>query len=126
MICGNNKTLTYMNFIRYIDRLERIDRMIQLRSTGSPVDFAKRLDISKRQLFRTLEILKDYGAPISYSRSLGSFYYDDPTFEIQILFSMKFINEKEIIDIYGGSKFNFPQCYFLAINKANLTVQFSA
>lgn len=116
-----------MNFIRYIERFQRVDHLIRQKATGSPDELANRLHLSKRQLFRIIETLKDYGAPIDYSRSLKTFYYLDKNFEIKINFSIQLINEDETVNIYGGYVLEkWFQCYFLAMCPSNLTVQFSA
>jgi len=88
--------------------------------TGDPEEFATKLDISKRQLFRIIEELKDYGAPIEYNRSLRTFYYKDADFEIRVNFSMQFITELDEKEIFGGSySRNMLPCHFLALNKTN-------
>ncbi len=89
-----------MNFIKQIERIHRVVNEIDQRITGSPEEFSSKLNISKRQLFRILEELKDYGAPIEYNRSLKTFYYKDEDFEIKVSFSMQFITEEEERDIF--------------------------
>lgn len=91
-----------MNLIRKIERIERLDKHLKGRMTGSPAELARKLNISKRQLFRTIEELKDYGAPIAYSRSLRTFYYTKEDFEIKTNFSIQFITERDAKYIYGG------------------------
>lgn len=61
-----------MEFIRII---QRMDRLIQLKSTGSPEDFASRLSISERSLYNYLGVMKELGAPLRYSRIYGSYEY---------------------------------------------------
>ena len=106
-----------MNFIKQIERIDRVDKHIKRRSTGTPEEFAAKLNISKRQLFRMIEKLKDYGAPIGYSRTLNTFYYKDNNFEMKVNFTMQFITEQDKKEIYGGfiSKKIFS-CHFLARN----------
>lgn len=106
-----------MNFIKQMERIERVDKHIKQKSTGKPEEFAARLNISKRQLFRIIEELKDFGAPIEYSRSLRTFYYIEKGFEIKVYFSMQFVTDQENKNIFGGfiSK-NLFQCHFLALN----------
>lgn len=100
-----------MNYIQKIERIERLDKHLKRRMTGSPDELARKLNISKRQLFRTIEELKDYGAPIEYSRSLRTFYYTKEDFEIKTHFSIQFITDGEKKYIFGG---NFLNKYFRA------------
>lgn len=61
----------------FIEILKRMDRMIRMRSTGSPEDFAGRLSISERSLYNYLAVMRDLGAPLEYSRTLESYYYQE-------------------------------------------------
>jgi len=101
-----------MNFIKQIERVKRINQLIKHRNTGRPEVFAKKLNISRRQLYNTIELLKDYGIKIQYDRVLESFYYIDNE-NISIDFSIKILAENEEKTIYAGS--------FL---KKNASVQF--
>jgi hypothetical protein len=63
-------------FVKTIDKLQRIDRMINLKATGSPKDLAKRLCISQSTLYEYLLILKQtFHAPLEYCRFRKSYYY---------------------------------------------------
>jgi len=95
-----------MNFTRKIEKIKQLDEHLKLRATGNPDEFCTILNISKRQLFRIIEELKDYGAPIAYSRSLRTFYYKENDFEIKISFSFRFITDQEERNIYGGYNSN--------------------
>ncbi len=64
-----------MGFIEQIERLERLSKLIEKESTGTPHDLANHLSVSKRQLFYHLDLLRDLGAPISYSRKSETYYY---------------------------------------------------
>ncbi|MEO1587302.1 MAG: HTH domain-containing protein [Bacteroidota bacterium] len=65
-----------MSISRYIDRLGRMDALIRRKATGSPKSFAQKLDISVSTLYEYLAVLKDFGAPVSYSRGCRSFVYE--------------------------------------------------
>ena len=49
-----------MNFIKQIERIKMINQLIKLKNTGSPDKFALKLGISRKQLYNTIELLKDY------------------------------------------------------------------
>lgn len=112
-----------MNFIRQIERIERVDKFIKHKSTGDPKVFAAKLNISKRQLFRIIEELKDFGAPIAYSRALNSFYYTENGFEIKVHLSILFITDQEEKNIIGGNiSKKMIQCQIMALTTNNLVL----
>lgn len=65
-----------MSTTDYFKVLKRMDRLIYLKATGSPEDFASRLAVSKRSLFNYLSVMKELGAPIRYSRNFESYIYN--------------------------------------------------
>ncbi|GAA3650303.1 hypothetical protein [Flavivirga jejuensis] len=61
---------------KYINRVEQLDQLIRLESTGTPEECAKKLNISKRSLYVLIDELKtDFKCPIAYSRSKRSYIY---------------------------------------------------
>ncbi|NVJ47059.1 MAG: hypothetical protein HWE07_08015 [Cytophagia bacterium] len=58
-----------------IKRIERLHNLIRLKATGSPKHCARRLEISERQLYNTLELMKELGGPIYFDRQIGSYCY---------------------------------------------------
>lgn len=62
--------------MKYIDRLEVIDRLIKFKSTGTPSQLARRLDVSERVVHRYLSFMRSKGAPIAYCRYRSSYYYE--------------------------------------------------
>lgn len=58
-----------------INRAERIHWFIRNECTGTPHEFAKKFNLSRRQLHNLLEDFKDFGAEIKYDRSKESFCY---------------------------------------------------
>ena len=57
--------------------LQRMDRMIRMRSTGNPEEFASRLGVSERSMYNYLTLLKELGAPLRYSNLNDSYIYLD-------------------------------------------------
>jgi predicted DNA-binding transcriptional regulator YafY len=74
---------------RSVERLNRINRLIRIKATGPPKEFAGRLGISERTLYETLELMKSLGAPIKYSRFRESYHYEEDG-EFCIRFLRKF------------------------------------
>lgn len=64
-----------MNLFTQINKLEQIHFHIEHKSTGRPKEFARRLRISERTLFRLLGVLKDYGVEIEYNRLRSTYEY---------------------------------------------------
>ncbi|MCI4667043.1 MAG: hypothetical protein MRZ79_02705 [Bacteroidia bacterium] len=64
-----------MNLEKYKFRLEQIDQLIRMRSTGSPKAFSKKLGLSESQLYRILDAMKALNAPISYCKYRQTYYY---------------------------------------------------
>jgi len=58
-----------------INRAERIHRLIRNESTGTPCQFAEKVNLSRRQLYNLLDEFKDFGAEIKYDRTKESFFY---------------------------------------------------
>lgn len=72
-----------MNLLTIYTRINRVHYLISLEETGTPERFAKKLQISRRQLYYDLKLLKDLNAEIKYCRSKETFYYENP-FEFKI------------------------------------------
>lgn len=66
-----------MSYIDYLLLLERIHYHIEHKSTGPAGDFARRLGISERTLYRILAEMRDMGAIINYHADRGSFIYEN-------------------------------------------------
>jgi len=65
-----------MRLTTRINLLMRIHSLIKRKGTGTPIQFARRLDISRATLFRLLRDLKDdFEAPIQYCKSRQSYFY---------------------------------------------------
>ena len=75
-----------MNYYDTNLRLYDIYKDILNRKKGTPDDFAKRYNISRRTLYYILEEMKIRGADIKFSRINNSFYFNnDFEFKIKIL-----------------------------------------
>lgn len=67
-----------MTTLDILRRLQRMDQLIRLKATGSPLDFAAKLEISKSKLYNDLQALRDLGAEISFCKDCGSYFYKHP------------------------------------------------
>jgi predicted DNA-binding transcriptional regulator YafY len=67
-------------------RLSRIDSLIRIKGTGTPSELAEKIGISERSMYEYLRLMKDFGAPVLYSRQRKSYYYKvDGRFTISFL-----------------------------------------
>lgn len=60
-----------------IQRLRKIDDLISRKNTGTPLELSKKLKVSERCVRNYVNILKDLGAPISYSRKNCTYFYKE-------------------------------------------------
>ncbi len=67
-----------MNFLECIKRIERLDYLIRLEITGNPIELAEYFNLSERQIYRLIELMKNLGAEIVYSKYKQSYIYVKP------------------------------------------------
>ncbi|MDR2585823.1 MAG: HTH domain-containing protein [Prevotellaceae bacterium] len=77
-----------MKFFIFVEKLSMLDKLIRQERTGTPCEFAERLSISRSTLYEIIDELRSRGMEIKYSRSLGSFYYDNDM-ALDIRFAIK-------------------------------------
>lgn len=63
---------------KYTERLRRADRLIRQESTGTPKEFAHKLNISESHLYGFLDELKMMGLPLVYSKTKLTYFYTRP------------------------------------------------
>jgi predicted DNA-binding transcriptional regulator YafY len=90
-----------MNAIQKLERLKRINELIIAEGTGSPAEFSRKHGISRSQLRRDIEYLKDLGAKISYSKLRETYYYRNKPI-LKISLNVQIINKAGTQTIYGG------------------------
>lgn len=87
-----------MKIFEQIYRLQRIDQLIRMESTGCPQELANKLEISVSTLYELLNCLKQFGAKIYYNRVKISYAYEEPT---ELIFK---IEKKKLSKVIGGFK----------------------
>lgn len=65
-----------MTFIEKLQQIKRLDNLIRRRATGTPGELAVRLDLSERQVYNIIKILKEMDAPVAYSTGESTYYYE--------------------------------------------------
>ena len=91
-----------MKILEQLERLKYIHQLIENEQTGTPDDFAEKLHIGKRHLFRMLDELRLLGLPIEYNATLKTYYYSR-TCSFSIDFNLEVLSEQEMLDISGGT-----------------------
>ena len=66
-----------MSVIKYLERLKRMDALIRRNATGSPENFADRMNLCRSALMKNLCEMKKMGAPISYCKQRQTYYYKE-------------------------------------------------
>ncbi len=102
-----------------INRLQQIDKLIRLNCTGNAQEFAKKLNLSRRQVYNIIESLKDMGLAIEYNRHIGSFVYTKP-YKINITFEITELPEHEAMRVKAG--FIVKNNFFANNNNAKTVV----
>jgi predicted transcriptional regulator len=93
-----------MNFEKLAERINKAHQLILEEKTGTPNEFAKKLKICRSQLYNLIDNLKEFDAPIKYSKKINSFHYTK-SFDLELKYSLKIIQEDEKKEIFGGINF---------------------
>ncbi len=91
---------------KQIGRLKKMLRLIKKQKTGTPKEFAHTLRVSRRQMYRDIQQLKELGAPITYNKNVESFCYKKENFSIELDFSLRFLSDDEE---------KMPECFFMLL-----------
>jgi Predicted transcriptional regulator len=63
-----------MNYEDFLKRMIYLKELIEKERTGTPEELANKLHISKSSVYRSINLLKNVGIPVDYSRAKGSYY----------------------------------------------------
>lgn len=88
-----------MPVLKYLVRLSRMNELIRRKATGTPEEFASKMNMSRSALMRELSELKNLNAPIQFDHDRQTYYYNEEgTFE----FGFKRISEVQMQKEVGG------------------------
>jgi DNA-binding Lrp family transcriptional regulator len=90
-----------MEFLRQIERLQLLNKLVREQRTGSPEELAERLGVSRAKLYMILDELKDEGVCIRFNKRINSFVYEDCK-GIHLQFSFQVLHPVEEEVITGG------------------------
>lgn len=93
-----------MKNLKTLERIQQMHNLIINENTGTPKELADLMQISKRTVQLLIELLKDYNAPVCYSRSRKTYYYLED-FDLQVSISVNVLTNNEVIQVFGGSYF---------------------
>ncbi|MFC5284504.1 hypothetical protein [Pedobacter alpinus] len=60
--------------LQLFNRIEQVDFLISSKSTGKPKEFAKKIGLSERSLYDTINLMKKLGAPILYCKQKKTYF----------------------------------------------------
>ena len=93
-----------MKTLKQIERLRKANKLIRQQNTGTPAEFASKLHVSERELYRLIEYLKEVDARISYSRNSNTYYYKED-FDLLVSIKIQVLVREEVKTIYAGCSF---------------------
>ena len=79
-----------MDFQKQAERINKAHQLILEERTGTPKEFAEKLKISRSQLYNLIDNLKEYQAPIKYSKKSNNFYYSK-LFHLELKYTLTVI-----------------------------------
>jgi len=99
-----------MTFIERLKKIEQIDQLIRLKTTGNMSKFSCKIKLSERQTWRYIDDLKGMGAEIEYSKESDSYVYKN-AFNYNLG-----VGKKELRKIKGG--------FFYSLTKSGRLIQY--
>lgn len=90
-----------MEFIKQLERIQLLNKLVRQERTGSPETLAKRLGVSRSKLYLMLEELRDQGVEIRFSKKMDSFVYKNCG-GIDVQYSIRILKEHETVNIMAG------------------------
>jgi hypothetical protein len=84
----------------FIVKVHRMNNLISRGATGTPREFASRLNVAESTLYNYINCLKyDFNAPVAYCRYRRTYYYKNRG---NILMGFTSLSKKEIVKLKGG------------------------
>lgn len=73
-----------MKIYTQIERINRLNLLIRREATGTPLQLAEKLNVSKATVNRLIRELKDMGAPIVYCKYSQSYKYTETDYNFEL------------------------------------------
>jgi hypothetical protein len=100
-----------MKLFEYLERISKVHKLVSVQKTGTPEEFASQLGVSRTSLYELLDELRLRGAPIAYSKSARTFFYQQP-YDISISCRMRPLTLSEEVESTGGANFSDGILFF--------------
>lgn len=100
-----------MKAFEQLERLKRMNRLIKDEITGTPEEFATLLGVSPSHLYRCIDEIKELGAPVNFSRSRRTYYYEYE-FDLKVSYSIQLITKEIAKNVIGGFSLNNASLLF--------------
>lgn len=59
----------------FIERFQKIDKLIQKKATGNATELAQKIGVSRRTIIEFIAVMKQLGAPIYFDKYKNSYSY---------------------------------------------------
>jgi biotin operon repressor len=109
-----------MKVFEYLDRISMMHKLVLRQRTGTPVEFAQQLGVSRTTLYELIDELRSRGAPIVYSKSTKTFFYKQP-YDIAVTCSLRPLTYVEEKENAGGTTI-FPKILFFRTMLSDLSM----
>ena len=73
-----------MKIYTHIERIKSINLLIQREATGTPLQLAEKLNVSKATANRLIAELRDRGAPILYCKHSQCYKYTEADYNFEL------------------------------------------
>jgi DNA-binding transcriptional regulator GbsR (MarR family) len=93
--------------------------LFRLKATGTPCELASKLGISKRQVYRYIDDMKEMGLKIEYCKKRKTYHYQEETFLKFKMVALENGVERKIIG--GENNFNFLELFLQSAKKWHST-----
>ncbi|MFT3737299.1 MAG: HTH domain-containing protein [Breznakibacter sp.] len=102
--------------LKLLGRLERLDYFITTQRTGTSTELARKLDISRRQLYNYFDEMKTFGLEVEYDRYAKTFRYKG-NMRLKISIKAEPLSLHESRATNGGRCIQaiLPRCNFIAL-----------
>ena len=66
-----------MVFVEHVEVMIRVHDLINREATGSSIELARKLNVSKAKVYRIISTMKSLNAPIDYDFAKKTFFYTE-------------------------------------------------
>ena len=101
--------MDFTKIIRHLERKKQMHRLKSNETTGTPLEFAQKINCSRSQLYIIIDYLKSHKAPIKYSKAHQTFYFEHSC-TINLEFSLSITNRDNTRSVFHISSQDEINC----------------